>query len=215
MTIKMAKKVSKFLKNNEVHSVNLMGGEIFCNPHWKKILDLIIPTVTLVRIVSNGDWVTGCPDFAKYLTKFDNCYVSISKDQWHDNKNVDKAIEVLKENNILFNTPKKEDEEFNLVPIGRAQFSFGLFSMFGSVVTVITQRNNIRFLLTKLVKFSSVVSVFGTTHQLMNMKMVGFQRDLKKLTGNSMMYLSQVVLPVSVVTNKIVNLSCPFSYLPR
>ena len=131
MTVKMAKKVSKFLKNNEVHDVNLMGGEIFCNPYWKKILDLIVPSVEMVRIVSNGDWVTGCPDFAKYLTKFDNCYVSISKDQWHNNKNTDKAIGVLKENNILFNTPKKEDEEFNLVPIGRSQFGFGLFSMFG------------------------------------------------------------------------------------
>jgi len=131
MTIKTAKNVSKFLKNNEVQMVNLMGGEIFCNPNWKKILDLIIPSVPLVRIVSNGDWVKGCPDFAKYITKFNNCYVSISQDQWHDLKNVKKAIKVLKENNILFNTPKTEESEFNLVPIGRAEFSFGFYNMFG------------------------------------------------------------------------------------
>lgn len=36
MTIKMAKKIGRFLKNNEVYSVNLMGGEIFCNPKHEK-----------------------------------------------------------------------------------------------------------------------------------------------------------------------------------
>jgi hypothetical protein len=132
MTIKMAKKVSAFLKNNEVQMVNLMGGEIFCNPHWKKILDLIIPSVPLVRIVSNGDWIEGCPEFAEYLTKFKNCYVSISKDEWHNMKNVDKALKVLKENNILFNTPKHEEKEENLVPVGRAELSgFGFYGTFG------------------------------------------------------------------------------------
>lgn len=107
MTVETAKKVALFLKNNEVHSVNLMGGEVFCNPNWKEILDLIIPEVSYARIVSNGDWVEHEPDFAKYLTKYENkCWVCISKDEWHTMKNVDKAIKILEKNGILYSTPE-------------------------------------------------------------------------------------------------------------
>lgn len=130
MTIKMAKKIGKFLKNNEVYSVNLMGGEIFCNPNWKKILNEIIPNVQYARIVSNGDWVEGEPTFAEYLRNFPNCWVCISKDQWHTMKNVDKAIEILEKCGIPISTPKEKEEEFNMVPIGRSMFNMGLYSMF-------------------------------------------------------------------------------------
>lgn len=130
MTIKMAKKIGRFLKNNEVYSVNLMGGEIFCNPKWRKILDEIIPNVQYARIVSNGDWVKGDPTFAEYLTKFPNCWVCVSKDEWHNMKNVDKALEILEKNNIPTSVPNHKEEEFNMVPIGRAEFMFGFYSMF-------------------------------------------------------------------------------------
>ena len=131
MSIETAKKLSQFIKNNEIHSVNLMGGEIFCNPNWKEILDIIIPQVSYALIVSNGDWVEFEPDFAKYLTKYKNCWVCISKDEWHTMKNVDKAIEILENNGILYSTPNHKEEEFNMIPIGRAELNFGLYSMFG------------------------------------------------------------------------------------
>jgi hypothetical protein len=131
MTIETAKTVSQFLKNNEVHSINVMGGEIFCNPNWREILDLIIPQVKYVRIVSNGDWVVGEPSFGEYFTKFKNCYVSISKDQWHNMINVEKAIEILTDLNIPVTTPDSDEKEMNLVPIGRSQFSMSLYSMMG------------------------------------------------------------------------------------
>jgi hypothetical protein len=131
MSIETAKNVTSFLIKNEIYSVNLMGGEIFCNPNWREILDLIIPAVEITRIVSNGDWATEEKEFANYLTKFKNCYVSLSKDIWHTNKNIEKAEKFLKENNIIYKISDLDESEFSLVPVGRSQFSSGLFSMFG------------------------------------------------------------------------------------
>lgn len=132
MTVDMAKRVAQFLIKNEIYSVNLMGGEIFCNPNWREIVDLIIPTVKMTRIVSNGDWVEGDKKFAEYLSKHENCYVCISKDQWHTNKNIKKAERLLIKNNILAKTSELDEQEFNLVPVGNAAFNGGLYSMFGT-----------------------------------------------------------------------------------
>lgn len=131
MTVDMAKKISQFLKSNEVFVVNLMGGEIFCNPNWKEILDLIIPSVTIVRIVTNGDWAKEQPDFAKHLSKHKNCYVAISKDQWHTNKNIELAAKLLKKYKVLNKTSELNETEFGLVPVGRSEFEMSLYSMFG------------------------------------------------------------------------------------
>ena len=131
MSVDTAKKISQFLIKNEIYFVNIMGGEVFCNPNWREILDVIVPSVPCARIVSNGDWVVDEPAFAKYLTKFNNCYVSISKDEWHTNKNIKKAEKVLTSNNILSKVSDLNESEFNLVPIGRAESSGGLYSMFG------------------------------------------------------------------------------------
>jgi hypothetical protein len=131
MTVESAKKIAKFLIKNEVYQINLMGGEIFCNPNWREILDLLVPAVTCARVVSNGDWVVEEPSFAKHFTKYNNCYVVISKDMWHTNKNIVKADKLLRKNNILTRTSDLDESEFNLVPIGRAEGSFGFYSMMG------------------------------------------------------------------------------------
>ncbi len=131
MSVETAKNIAEFLTKNEVFSVNLMGGEIFCNPDWREILDLIIPTVTCARIVSNSDWADHEKDFVKHLTKFNNCYVSLSKDKWHNNKNIEKAEKLLNENDIICKTSDLEESEYGLVPIGRAEYSGGLYSMMG------------------------------------------------------------------------------------
>lgn len=47
-------------------------------------------------------------------------------------KNVDKALEILERNNIPTSVPNHKEEEFNMVPVGRAEFmTFGFYSMFG------------------------------------------------------------------------------------
>jgi hypothetical protein len=132
MSIDSAKKIAEFLTKNEVHSVNLMGGEIFCNPDWREILDIIIPTVKYARIVSNGDWAvseTGM-DFAKHVSKHPNAYIVVSKDQWHTNANIEKAEKLIIENNVLTKTSDLKETEFSLVPVGRAEYSDSLYSMF-------------------------------------------------------------------------------------
>lgn len=131
MSIDSAKKIQQFLIKNEVHQINLMGGEIYCNPDWREILDILIPSVKIVRMVTNGDWAVNEPSFAEHVAKYDNCYVCVSKDRWHTNKNNKEALELLVKNNVLHSESDLNESEFNLVPIGRAAFSSGLYSMFG------------------------------------------------------------------------------------
>ena len=131
MSVETARIVADFLKSNEIIVVNLMGGEIFCNPDWREIIDLIIPAVKITRIVSNGDWVEHEKEFAEYVGKHKNCYVCISKDQWHTNKNIEKAQKLLVENDVICKISDLDESDFNLVPVGNAQFETGLFSMFG------------------------------------------------------------------------------------
>lgn len=132
MTINSAKKIAQFLNKNEVNSVNLMGGEIYCNPDWREILDIIIPSVKFARIVSNGDWATDEPSFAEHIAKHPTAYVMISKDQWHTNKNIKKARQLLLKNDVLTKTSDLNEQEFNLVPVGRSEYEMGLYSMFGT-----------------------------------------------------------------------------------
>jgi hypothetical protein len=131
MTIETAKKIAEFLIKNEVHEINLMGGEMYCNPDWREILDILVPSVKIARMVTNGDWAINEPDFAKHVSKYENCYVMVSKDRWHTNANIEKASELLKENKVLTKTSDLDETDFNLVPIGRSLLSDGLYSMFG------------------------------------------------------------------------------------
>jgi hypothetical protein len=130
MSIDSAKKIAEFLSKNEIYSVNLMGGEVFCNPNWREILDIIIPTVKYARIVSNGDWAVDQVDFAKHVSKHKNAYIVISKDQWHTNINIKKAEKLILKSKIPTLTSDLNETEFSLVPVGRAEYSDSLYSMF-------------------------------------------------------------------------------------
>lgn len=132
MSLETAKVIASFLKAHEIFTINLMGGEIFCHPKWKEILDILLPAVEITRIVSNGDWASDLPEFAEYVAKHKNCYVALSKDQWHTNKNVDKAEQLLIKNDITYKISKLEEKESDLVPIGNAQFTYGIYSSFGT-----------------------------------------------------------------------------------
>ena len=57
MSIDMSKSISRFIKSNSILFSNVMGGEFFCNPNWYDILSEIISNLTVMRLVSNGDWI--------------------------------------------------------------------------------------------------------------------------------------------------------------
>ena len=128
MSITTATNIAKFLKNNPVHDVNLMGGEIYCHPRYKQILEHIIPSVKIARVVSNGDWADDHPAFADFLAKFENVYVSLSKDRWHTNKHVEKAVELLKAAGVTYKveTPEQDNDK-NIVPAGRGELVDNFF----------------------------------------------------------------------------------------
>jgi len=132
MSVKTAKVLIQFLKNNEIMSCNLMGGEFFLNPDWKEILDLILPEMVASRLVTNGDWVED-NSVIEFLAKYKEILkVSISKDRWHTNKNVDKAAELCEKNGIEWNFPiKEENSEESVVPSGRGFYTYGFYSVFG------------------------------------------------------------------------------------
>lgn len=135
MTFEMAQDIAKFIKNNDVHYLNLMGGEFFCNPDWYNIFRVLIDATTYARIVSNGDWANVNSVKTKLLKlkdEFEGKFkISISNDKWHTNTNVEKAEEFLKEKNFLYNVAcEGEMSNDGIVPVGRAMFEYSFYSMF-------------------------------------------------------------------------------------
>ncbi len=135
MTFEMAQDIATFVKNNDVVYLNLMGGEFFCNPDWYRIFRVLIEATTFARIVSNGDWAnsnTVKAQLLKLKDEFEGKFkISISKDKWHTNANVEKAEEFLKEKNFLYNVAGDGDmTENSIVPVGRAFLSGTMYSMF-------------------------------------------------------------------------------------
>lgn len=135
MTFEMAQDIATFVKNNDVVYLNLMGGEFFCNPDWYRIFRVLIEATRFARIVSNGDWAnsnTVKAQLLKLKDEFEGKFkISISKDKWHTNANVEKAEEFLKEKNFLYNVASEGDmTENSIVPVGRAFLSGTMYSMF-------------------------------------------------------------------------------------
>jgi MoaA/NifB/PqqE/SkfB family radical SAM enzyme len=131
MTMKKAREVARFLKSNDVFSVNLMGGEVFCNPEWRDIARTLAESVTVMRIVSNGDWAVAEPDFADVVGSIRNCYVTLSKDKWHTNANIELAERLLKDAGVQVRVSDLNEKEETMVPIGRSRFEHGFYSFMG------------------------------------------------------------------------------------
>jgi len=134
MDIEMAENISKFILNNNIKSLNLMGGEFYMNPHWYLILSKLVENVLSARLVTNGDWATNEYETEKVIEFFKNrnhVKLSISKDKWHTNKNVDKAEQICIENNIPYNVAN-DDQVTNesVVPIGRGAYHYNMYSFF-------------------------------------------------------------------------------------
>jgi hypothetical protein len=139
MTVETATVIASFLKHNQIESINLMGGEFFCNPQWSKILRILIHPVCDARLVSNGDWVANKETTQKLLSiarQYPLTFrVGISKDKWHSNQFVEEAIRILENNGVICNRGQDQDDSndfmnFPIVPVGRSSFEYCLYSTF-------------------------------------------------------------------------------------
>ena len=138
MTVEKAKDIAKFLKNNGVVTINLMGGEFFCNPDWFEIYSELISSVKFARLVTNGDWANNLgvkTKIAMLVSLFgDKIHFSISKDKWHTNKNVEAAKEFLESAGCRVNVGTEDNtKDESIVPVGRANGKYisGIYDMFG------------------------------------------------------------------------------------
>ena len=136
MTVEVAKSISCFIKNNNIYSVNLMGGEFFLNNNWYEIFLLITDGLKNVRLVTTGDWVNDDDTKQKLLSLKeklgDILWIAISNDKWHTNRNVEAAEAFLKENGFSYHV-ETEDEgsEDSIVPIGRSDGECSFYGTFG------------------------------------------------------------------------------------
>lgn len=136
MTPETATKIAEFLKNNEILSLNVMGGEFFCNPDWFTIIEQFLNTGSIVRLVTNSDWYANDSVKEKLAILNTNAkgrlYLSLSYDKWHTNIGVKAAENYLKEQGIPYTLESEEQaSDMSLVPVGRSEFnySFGLYGM--------------------------------------------------------------------------------------
>ena len=131
MTVEKAKEIAKFLEANQIHDLNMMGGEFFCNPDWLEVLmELGLPDhIIYFRLVSNSDWYKNDTVKQGLLSLRDalgpKFHMSLSKDRWHTNVGVEEAEKWLVENNILTIVANKSNtKQESIVPVGRAEWGF-------------------------------------------------------------------------------------------
>ena len=133
MSVEETKKIGQFMIANGVSYINVMGGEFICNPDWYEIVDILASSASFMRIVSNGDWATS-EEIKEKLSSLIKKYpekirISISKDKYHTNKNVDKAEEWLKSQEVIYNIGEESNmPEDGIVPVGRGFLSYGVYS---------------------------------------------------------------------------------------
>lgn len=140
MSVETAKEVNTFFEANNINYVSIMGGEFWLNPDWYEIAEILTKNKKYVRIVTNGDWIKH-PEVAEKILEFcKNCEgalkISLSKDKWHHNKNVEEAASTLEQAGIYFNVATEEETtDESIVPVGRSQFEYNLFASFSAYCT--------------------------------------------------------------------------------
>lgn len=131
MSIEKAKEINQFLISNNIDYINVMGGEFFMHPDWFEVITTLGQGIGAVRIATNGDWVETETERIKELTENILVYFAISKDRWHNNKNVEAAAKFCSDNMIPYKVATEEETTAeSIVPIGRSEFDFGMYSMF-------------------------------------------------------------------------------------
>lgn len=136
MSIDTAKQIAKFLKNNDIISLNVMGGEFYCNKNWYEILSMFLDVNCHIRLVSNGDWGDNTTIKNKlqklYQNYPDQLHISLSYDDYHTNQHTDSAIEFLTTNQFPHNVGQTSEKgEDGLVPIGRSDGACSFYGLFG------------------------------------------------------------------------------------
>lgn len=139
MTLEVAKNIGIFIRNNNIQSINIMGGEFFLNKCWYNIIKTLGRNTNYIRLVTTGDWVNNklqCDKLIKLMYTLNGLgtklRISISKDRWHNNKNVDKAEQFLLQNNFVYNIGETEnDKEDVIVPIGRSLGEYNVYGLYG------------------------------------------------------------------------------------
>lgn len=134
MTVETAEVIATFLNANGIASLNVMGGEFFCNPDWHPIIAHFLSTGSVLRLVSNADWYNDdtVKDKLAILNEENKgrLFLSLSYDRWHTNTGVEAAVKYLKSHNIPYTVEDKEQaSEAGIVPIGRGESSCGIYSM--------------------------------------------------------------------------------------
>jgi len=132
MTVDTARSVARFLDAHNIWYAALMGGEVFCNPDWAEIVNIIAAGRDYVRLVTNGDWAG--TDFLDHLEDHrEKLVIAISRDRWHTNRHVDAAIAECEARGFRYTvTSEEEDNLENIVPAGRGDLHYGLYSSFGT-----------------------------------------------------------------------------------
>jgi hypothetical protein len=122
MPIDTAIVISEFLKLYEIKRATIMGGEFFCNPDWLQILNILLPSLEICRLVTNGDWAEDDIFLKQLLPYNDRIILAISEDKWHSNKFTRKAVEQCEEYGFVWVLPSnKMQEDHVLVPVGRLE----------------------------------------------------------------------------------------------
>lgn len=136
MSVEQAKDTAIFLEYNYIHSIQVLGGEFFCNPDWEEILELFLKVVSSVRLVTNGDWA-GVSSVENALVRLNQKYegkirIAVSQDEYHTNIRLNDAEAFLSSNGFNYVIGNGEDDgENTLIPLGRASFSTGYYSTLG------------------------------------------------------------------------------------
>lgn len=126
--------------------MEVMGGEFFCHSQWEEVLDAVTKGMKTVRLVSNGDWA-GNKELSEKVIAFLRSHlyfhVGLSKDGWHTNKHVDAAVEFLAAGEVPHRIPTPDEvKDDSIVPIGRGEFHYGFYSMFGAYCSKPDRRYN-------------------------------------------------------------------------
>ena len=130
MTVRTANKIYDFLQEYKIESINVMGGEFFCNPHWREILHRLSIWRNYVRLATNSDWVAISKEVVDFLKGHFNVYMALSCDEFHSNKNVARAERILGKNKLPFVRDVIPTHE--VVPVGRGENYYGgFFTLFG------------------------------------------------------------------------------------
>ena len=126
-----ARRIGEFLEANKITSINVMGGEFFCNQDWLHVL-IYLGHGRKMRLVTNGDWYPNQKvknDLLELASRTPGLNVAISYDKWHINKYTFHAKNYLDNEGIYYTTAEWNGSE-GVVPIGRAKFEYGEYSTF-------------------------------------------------------------------------------------